>query len=136
MGFNYQGRRVMMKGLNKNFPVTVASTGTPMQAGGIYTIASTVSSTGAGIKNYTLAAPSARQVGQDVEIHCIKATTVTAPRVSITSASLFSTVSSTAVTKDAIRFPRADQSIVLRAWSTAKWRVMSVSASSPTITTS
>lgn len=135
MAYNWLGRRPQFMGKLSKTPFTVASTGTPMRAGGVYTIYSTVSSTASAIKNYTLAAPIASEVGLEVEIHCIKATTVKAPRVTLTSASLFSTVSSTATTKDTIRFPRADQSVVLRAYSTAKWRAVTLT-NSPTITTS
>lgn len=135
MGFNYQGKRPNFTGLDKSV-INVASTGTPMRAGKIYTIFSTASSTGATPKNYTLAAPIPSEVGLEVEIHCIKATTTKAPRVTLTAASLFSTVSSTATTKDTIRFPRADQTVVLRAWSTAKWRIQAASVSGATITTS
>lgn len=134
MGLNYQGRRPMFKALDKSV-INTASTGTPMRAGKVYTIFSTASSTGTGIKNYTLAAPLPIEVGMEVEIHCIKATTVRAPRVTLTAASLYSTVSSTAVTKDTIRFPRADQTVLLRAFSTAKWRLVDAT-NSPTITTS
>ena len=135
MGFNYQGRRPMQKGLTKSYGVNVATTGTPMVAGNIYTIFSTASSTGAAIKNYTLAAPKANQIGLEVEIHCIKSSTIKAPRVTLTAASLYSTVSSTGVTKDTIRFGRADQSVILRAFSTTKWR-LTHAVNSPTITTS
>lgn len=134
MGFNKQGKRPVLMTLPRNY-ITVAATGTPMTAPGVYTIFSTASSTGAAIKNYTLAAPKASQVGQLIEINCIKATTVKAPRVTLTSASLYSTVSSTATTLDTIRFPRADQSVTLRAMSTAKWKVV-FSQNSPTFTTS
>lgn len=135
MGFNFQGSRPNFTGLDKS-KINVATTGTPMRAGKVYTIFSTASSTGATPKNYTLAAPLASEIGLEVEIHCIRATTTKAPRVTLTSASLFSTVSSTATTKDTIRFPRADQCVVLRAWSTAKWRIQSASVSGATITTS
>lgn len=125
----------MLKGVDNAYPMNVASTATPMVAGKVYSIFSTASSTGSGIKNYTLAAPSARQIGMEVEIHCVQATTVKAPRVTLTSASLYSTVTSTGTTKDTIRFPRADQFVVLRALSTAKWRLINA-VNSPTITTS
>lgn len=135
MSYNWLGRRpTFTGGLNKTI-INTATTGTPMRAGKLYTIFSTASSTGTGIKNYTLAAPLASEVGLEIEIHCVKATTSKAPRVTLTSASLYSTVSSTAVTKDTIRFGRADQSVILRAFSTAKWRLVSA-VNSPTITTS
>lgn len=136
MGYNWLGRRPQFAGQLNRTIVNVASTGTPMRAGKLYTVFSTASSTGATPKNYTLAAPIKAEIGLEVEIHCIQATTIKAPRVTLTAASLFSTVSSTATTKDTIRFPRADQCVVLRAWSTSKWRVMSASVSGATITTS
>ena len=135
MAYNWLGRRpTFTGGLNKTV-INAASTGTPMRAGKLYTIRSTVSSTGTGIKNYTLAAPLASEVGLAVIIHCIQATTIKAPRVTLTAASLYSTVSSTATTKDTIRFGRADQAVVLRAFSTSKWKA-EVLTNSPTITTS
>lgn len=134
MGFNFLGRRPTAQGKEKNYFVT-ASTATPMQAPGLYTVFSTVSSTGASPKNYTLAAPKINQVGGRVEIHCIKSSTIKAPRVTLTAASLYSTVSSTSVTKDTIRFGRADQSVELIAISTSKWRLANA-VNSPTITTS
>ena len=134
MGFNFLGRRPTQQGKEKNYWVT-ASTATPMQAPGLYTVFSTVSSTGTGIKNYTLAAPKVNQVGARVEIHCIKSSTIKAPRVTLTNASLYSTVSSTSVTKDTIRFGRADQSVELIAISTSKWRLANA-VNTPTITTS
>lgn len=134
MGIRYEGKRPVQTGLTKNYSVAAASTGTPMVAGNIYSVASTVSSTGATPKNYTLAAPTAKQVGLQVEIHCVQATTIKAPRVTLTSASLYSTVSSTGVTKDTLRFPRADASCILRAWSTSKWRM--IANTNVTVTTS
>lgn len=135
MGINWLGRRPYFTGGQNKTIINTASTGTPMRAGKLYTIYSTASSTGTGIKNYTLAAPLPNEVGMEVEIHCLKATTIKAPRVTLTAASLYSTVSSTATTKDTIRFGRADQAVVLRAWSTSKWRLVSA-LNTPTITTS
>ena len=124
----------MQKGLDKN-PIVTATTGTPMRAGKLYTVFSTVSSTGALVKNYTLAAPRVNEIGETIVIHCLKATTSKAPRVTLTAASLYSTVGSTSITKDTIRFGRADQAVTLRAWSTTKWR-LEQALNSPTITTS
>lgn len=134
MSVRWEGKRPVQSGLIKNYSAGVATTGTPMVVGNIYTIASTVSSTGATPKNYTLAAPTSKQVGLQVEIHCVQATTIKAPRVTLTSCSLYSTVSSTGVTKDTLRFPRADASCVLRAWSTSKWRM--ITNTNVTVTTS
>ena len=134
MGFSFQGRRPMFTGKDKN-PIVAASTAVPMRVGSIYTVFSTVSSTGTGPKNYTLAAPRANEIGAQLEIHCIKSSTIKAPRVTFTNCSLYSTVSSTSITKDTIRFGRADQSVVLTAWSTAKYR-LAMATNSPTITTS
>lgn len=136
MSYNWLGRRPQFAGqLNKTI-INVASTATPMRAGKLYTIFSTASSTGTGVKNYTLAAPIKAEIGLEVEIHCIQATTIKAPRVTLTAASMYSSVSSTATTKDTLRFTRADQCVVLRAWSTSKWRVMAASISGATVTTS
>lgn len=133
MGYEWH-KRGLFSLLGKN-PITVATTGTPMKAPGVYTIFSTVSSTGAAIKNYTLAAPLPGYIGATVEIHCIKSSTNKAPRVTFTNCSLYSTVSSTSITKDTIRFGRADQVVILRAMSTAKYQLISA-VNSPTITTS
>lgn len=134
MGQQKFGKRPPLMTPPRNY-VTTATTGTPMTAPGIYTVFSTASSTGTGIKNYTLAAPRSNQLGEIVHIMCVKSSTVKAPRVTLTSASLYSTVSSTATTKDTIRFSQADQGIMLMALTTAKWHVMA-SHGSPIITTS
>lgn len=129
MGFNFQGKRPMQKGMDKNY-ITAASTGTKFRAPGVYTIFSTAT-----LKTYTLLAPRVQDVGSVVEIHCIKATTSLLARVCTTGASFYSTVSSTSVTKDTARFNRADQVLIARAMSTAKWHVIS-NLNSVNITTS
>lgn len=134
MGFQKFGKRPPIMTPPRNY-ITAATTGTPMTAPGVYTVYSTASSTGTGVKNYTLAAPRLNQIGELVEINCIQATTNKAPRVTLTAASLYSTVGSTSITKDTIRFGRADQSATLRAMSTTKWKLV-VAVNSPTITTS
>ncbi len=129
MGYNYEGRRPSQQGMERNY-ITAASTGTKFRAPGVYTIFSTAS-----LKTYTLLAPRVNEVGAVVEIHCIKATTNLLARVCTTGASMYSTVSSTSVTKDTARFNRADQCLVLRAMSTAKWHIIT-NTNAVTITTS
>lgn len=134
MGQQKFGKRPPLMTPARNY-ITVASTGTAMTAPGVYTVYSTASSTGATPKTYSIAAPRASQVGQVIEINCIKATTTKAAKIALTSASMYSSVSSTAVTLDSIRMPQANQSITLRAMSTAKWKIV-YAQGSPTITTS
>lgn len=129
MGLNFLGRRGIFSGMPSN-PITTPSTGTTLQAGGVYLLSSTVA-----LKNWNLRAPQKNEVGMTVELHAVKCTTSLVTKVTLSNASLYSTVSSTSVTKDTIRMGRADMSATLRAISTAKWKAITL-VNSPTITTS
>lgn len=125
MGFNYQGKRPGVGATRGTFAETPTTATTLKANGKTYYLAST-----AAAKTWVLSAPS--KVGMSLQIDCIKATTSLHCRVQTSACSFFTTVSSTATTKDTIRFNNAQQSITLVAYSTSKYRV-SASHASPII---
>lgn len=131
MGRNYLGKRPVQKGMDKNYITTNPSTTVALSpSAGVYLLQST-----SALKNWNVRAPLASEVGQIVEFHAIKCTTSLLVKLTLVNASLYSTVGSTSIAKDTIRMNRADQSIALRAISTAKYKI-AYANQSPTITTS
>ena len=130
MGRNYLGKRPTYSG-QPSYSVQSPTTGTKLDfTGDVYHLSST-----SALKTWILQAPRANQIGQTIEIACVKATTSLLCRVLTSGCSFYSTVSSTATTKDAVRFNRADQNLTIRAISTSKVRIVA-SYLTPTITTS
>jgi hypothetical protein len=129
MGIQKFGRRPMLKQPDMNY-MDAPSTGTKLTFPGVYNLSST-----AALKTWILQAPRKNQLGQTMIINCLRATTTLLARVNTSACSFYSSVGSTSVTRDAVRFNRADMSLTIMALTTAKVKAIA-SHASPNITTS